>query len=215
MDPQFWHDRWEANQIGFHKSEANPALIAHFHRLDLAPGARVFVPLCGKTKDIGWLLEQGMRVVGAELSEIAVAQLFRDMGVKPDVIRHGAMQIYRGAGAEVFVGDIFDLGAKDLGPVDAIYDRAALVALPPKMRAAYARHLLDITGAARQLTVTFEYDQSKMNGPPFSVPALEVLDHYGSSYAMQAVEAGPIEGGLKGEVAAEQTVWVMGADAAR
>ena len=102
MDPQFWHDRWEANQIGFHKSEANPALTAHFHRLGLASGARIFVPLCGKTKDIAWFLEQGLRVVGAELSEIAVAQLFREMGVKPDVVRHGALQIYRGAGVGSF-----------------------------------------------------------------------------------------------------------------
>ena len=210
MDPQFWHDRWEAGQIGFHNEDANPLLTAHFHRLGLSRGARVFVPLCGKTKDIGWLLEQGMEVVGAELSEIAVAQLFREMGVAPEVTRHGAMLIYRGAGATVFAGDIFDLGAEDIGEVDAIYDRAALVALPPKMRAAYAKHLMDVTGGAKQLTITFEYDQSKMSGPPFSVPAEEVRGHYSAAYAMEVVESGAIEGGLKGKVEAVQTVWVMG-----
>ena len=210
MEPQFWHERWEAGQIGFHKSDANPLLLAHFHRLGLAPGARVFVPLCGKTRDIAWLLGQGMRVVGAELSEIAVRQLFHEMNLAPEVDKVGAIPRYRGAGAEVFAGDIFDLGREEIGPIDAIYDRAALVALPPKMRAAYAKHLVALTGGAKQLAITFEYDQSAMNGPPFSVPPEEVQRHYAGTYAMQVAERGPVTGGLKGVVEAEETVWVMG-----
>ena len=151
-----------------------------------------------------------MRVVGAELSEIAVRQLFYEMNVPPVIDKVGAIPHYRGAGAEVFAGDIFDLGREEIGPVDAIYDRAALVALPPKMRAAYAKHLVAMTGGAKQLAITFEYDQSAMNGPPFSVPPEEVQRHYAGTYAMQVAERGPVTGGLKGVVEAEETVWVMG-----
>jgi thiopurine S-methyltransferase len=81
VDASFWHDKWQRNQIGFHEPQANPLLLAHFDSLSLRAGSRIFVPLCGKTLDINWLLARGQRVVGAELSEIAVQQLFAGLGV--------------------------------------------------------------------------------------------------------------------------------------
>lgn len=59
METSFWHRRWLNNEIGFHQSEVNPFLLEHFSALQLPPGRRVFVPLCGKTLDIGRLLSQG------------------------------------------------------------------------------------------------------------------------------------------------------------
>ena len=63
MEHDFWHDRWESNRIGFHESAPNPLLTEHFPALSVPNSGRVFVPLCGKTLDIGWLLSQGQRVV--------------------------------------------------------------------------------------------------------------------------------------------------------
>jgi thiopurine S-methyltransferase len=209
MEADFWHDKWEANQIGFHKAEANPLLIAHFPALGLAKGARVFVPLCGKTLDIPWLLAQGMRVAGAELSTLAVEQLFEDMGVTPEVAEVGALKRYSAEGVDIYAGDIFDLTAAELGGIDAVYDRAALVALPDAMRARYAAHLAEITGRAQQLVICFEYDQSKMNGPPFSVSPAEVERVHGAQYSLTALHSGPMAGGLKGVVEAEETVWLL------
>ena len=209
MEPDFWHERWRANQIGFHKAEANPILVEHFPVLKLGAGDRVFVPLCGKTLDIPWLLAQGMQVVGAELSTLAVEQLFAEMGVAPEVSDVGALGLYSADGIDIYAGDIFDLTADIMGPVSAIYDRAALVALPPEMRARYAAHLADITQRARQLVICFEYDQSKMNGPPFSVSPAEVERVHGARYTVTAVHQGPLTGGLKGVVEAEETVWLL------
>lgn len=198
MEADFWHTRWENMQIGFHEGEVNRMLAAHLGALDLAPGARIFLPLCGKTRDIAWLLAQGYRVAGAELSEIAVRQLFEELGVAPETTDHGALRRYSAPGLDVFVGDIFDLTADLLGPVDAVYDRAALVALPATMRGRYTAHIATITAHAPQLLVTFEYDQSIMAGPPFSLSEAEVRARYGTYYAVIPLASLEVPGGLKG-----------------
>src|ERR1700733_8099165 len=109
MDEQFWHRRWELNEIGFHEGKANALLVAHFGALSLADGSRVFLPLCGKTIDIHFLLSRGYRVAGAELSRIAIEQLFAELDVTPEIADVGSMSRYSAPGIDIFVGDIFDL----------------------------------------------------------------------------------------------------------
>ena len=209
MEANFWIERWEKNEIGFHRADANPALVAHFGKLNLTPGARVFVPLCGKTLDIAWLLGQGFRVAGAELSELAIQQLFEELGARPTVTPAGALKRYSADGIDIFVGDIFELDAEALGDIDATYDRAALVALPPDMRLRYTAHLRAITDGAPQLLLTFEYDQSVMPGPPFSIPKDEVQDHYAKAYDVTMITSQDVPGGIKGLAPAMETIWLL------
>jgi len=210
VDKSFWLQRWEENNIGFHKSEANPALVSYFSELSLAKGSRVFVPLCGKTLDIAWLLANGYRVVGAELSALAIAQLFTELGIKPEISDAGALQRYSAPDLDIFVGDIFDLSGQMLGPVDAIYDRAALVALPQEMRDRYTAHLVEMTASVQQLLVCFEYDQTLMPGPPFSIGDGEVKRQYGDRYGLTLLASANVPGGLKGKCAAKEHVWLLG-----
>lgn len=209
MDASFWHQRWQQNQIGFHKNEVNPLLVRYFDRLALSGGARVFVPLCGKTLDIGWLLSRGCRVAAAELSETAVEQLFDGLRLVPDIAAAGRVRRYAAAGVEVFVGDIFAIDAALLGPVDAVYDRAALVALPDLIRGRYADHLARITATAPQLLLCFVYDQRLMDGPPFSVSDDEVRERYGERYQLTRLASVDVPGGLKGRCAAREHVWLL------
>ncbi|MBA53509.1 MAG: thiopurine S-methyltransferase [Pseudomonadales bacterium] len=209
MDPQFWHSKWQSNEIGFHMNEANPMLLAHFQRLQLQPGQRVFVPLCGKTLDIAWLLDQGFRVVGVELSILAIDQLFAELGVAPEVTEYEELIHYRAPNLDVFIGDLFLVSAALLGEVDAVYDRAALVALPADMRAEYTRHVVSITAAAPQLLITFDYDQSLLPGPPFCVNEAEVRRHYESSYKIQLLESTAVAGNLKGVCPALELVMLL------
>jgi len=209
MDKGFWHKKWETGEIAFHLHEVNPALATNFKALILDAAARVFVPLCGKTLDINWLLARGCHVVGAELSELAVQQLFERLRIGPDVSDHAWGRLYRGEGIDVFVGDIFDLSGEAIGAVDAVYDRAALVALPLEMRDQYTRHLIEITGVSRQLLITYEYDQSKMPGPPFSVPNEEVERHYGQAYSLGHLSSKEVPGALKGKVEAFENIWLL------
>lgn len=211
MEADFWLQRWQAREIGFHVATPNPLLVKHVSALALHTGARLFLPLCGKTLDIGWLLAQGYRVAGAELSRIAVEELFDELGVEPVVQATGDLQHYAAAGLDIYCGDIFALPEQRLGAVDAVYDRAALVALPTATRSAYAQQLMRQTGHARQLLVTYAYDQSAMSGPPFSVTADDVQELYGSHYTIELLEQQPVEGGLRGECAAVESVWLLGA----
>lgn len=207
MEASFWHERWERNEIAFHQADGNPLMVAHFGVLGLKPGNRVFVPLCGKTGDIPWLLSRGFRVVGVELNEMAIQQLFEDLGADPAVETDGGFKRYSAGAIEVYVGDFFALDADRLGPVDAIYDRAALVALPEEMRVDYTKHLVSCSDAAPQLLITYEYDQSKLPGPPFSIRKAQVADYYSSRYQVKLLADIEISGGLKGKVESLETVW--------
>ena len=209
MDANFWHDRWASNEIGFHKSEANPLLVKYVDELSLAKGSRLFLPLCGKTLDIGWLLSRDYRVAGAELSAVAIEQLFAELGVTPTITTVGSLDHYRAPQLDIFVGDIFTVTPELLGPVDAIYDRAALVALPRDMRARYAEHLMTLTGQAPQLLISFEYDQRVMEGPPFSVSNEEIREHYGQRYGIRVLSSLDVPGGLKGRCPAEEAVYLL------
>ena len=189
MDAQFWLDRWRQGRTGWQQAEPGALLLRHFGVLGLQPGARVFVPLCGASPDLGWLLAQGCAVVGAEFSGLAVAQVFQTLGVVPDVTTHGALQRHSVPGLDLFQGDIFDLTPAQLGPVDAIHDRAALFALPSALRPAYAAHLVALTGAAPQLLNCLEHDTG--TGPPFSVTADEVARLYGDTYRITLLDDAP------------------------
>ena len=212
MNPEFWHARWANNEIGFHLDEVQPLLVEHFGRLSLAPGQRVLVPLCGKTRDIGWLLAQGVEVVGVELSRLAVEQLFADLGLIPAVEPAGAGECFRGPGLAVFVGDFFALSRAQLGPVDAVYDRAALVALPPEMRSRYAEHLAALSERAPQLLLTLEYDPALHPGPPFALGAAEVGALYGAAFRIDCLQSLSMPDGLKGRFPATEHVWLLQAN---
>lgn len=175
MQHDFWRQRWEQNQIGFHSDEINPHLQRFWPTLAVKPGSRVFVPLCGKSNDMLWLLAQGYQVVGAELSPMAVDAFFAENNLQPGVRRQGQFSIHAIDGLQIYCGDYFELNSAELGPVDAVYDRAALVALPPEMRMDYVAHLSTLLEPEQQiLLVSFEYPQHEMPGPPFSVPNEEI-----------------------------------------
>ncbi|MBM9500427.1 thiopurine S-methyltransferase [Leptospira sp. 201903071] len=211
MEPNFWHQRWSKNEIAFHGYEANPFLVEYFKELNLNERSRVFVPLCGKTLDIPWLLSKGYRVAGAELSKIAVEQLFAELGVEPKIEKTGELDLYSAEDIDIFAGDIFQLSSPILGQVDAIYDRAALVALPEEMRTRYTNHLMEITGKPPQLLICYEYDQSLMDGPPFSVQDEEVRRHYSNQYKLNLLTSKEVTGGLK-KYPAKENIWLLQRD---
>ena len=191
MEPAFWHKRWADNQIGFHQGQVNPYLQAHWPALGLAPGSRVLVPLCGKSLDLAWLAGQGYRVLGVELSRRAVEDFFREHGLEPEVREQGAFEVWRHGDVELWCGDFFALRAEDVGDCVGLYDRAALIALPSQMRAKYMEALSALLPArCRGLLVTLDYDQSLLDGPPFSVGDEEVRQGLAGWYLdeLEAVE---------------------------
>lgn len=209
MLADFWHHKWQVGEIGFHEGQVNHLLSKYLDQLNLTVRSRIFLPLCGKTRDIAWLLSKGYRVVGAELNPIAVSQLFEELAVQAEIVEVGPLTHYRTEGLDIFLGDVFDLNRETLGAVNAIYDRAAMVALPEEMRSRYAGLLVDVCAAVPQLLISFEYDQSALPGPPFSVPEDELRALYQPIYQFSCAERFRLPGGLKGKVDAEEIAWVL------
>lgn len=195
MEPKFWQERWARNQIGFHLPEVNPYLQRHWPQLGLADGAKVLVPLCGKSLDLVWLASQGYHVMGVELSEQAVEAFFNEQGLAPQISRRGDFKVYQTRLIEVWCGDIFDLDAQAVADCSGLYDRAALIALPPLMRAQYAERLNALLGrGAKGLLVTLDYDQVQKAGPPFAVSDEEVRVLLGGHWALDRLEEKDILG---------------------
>jgi thiopurine S-methyltransferase len=214
MDHAFWHSRWQNQQIGFHLDQANPLLVGYFHHLGLNAGQCIVVPLCGKSLDIPWLLAQGLQVVGIELSPLAVQALFQELALTPEITPIGALTCYHAGPLTVFNGDFFALSQAQLhqaniNQIDAVYDRAALVALPADMRLRYRQHLANLTAHAKQLLVSFDYDQSLQAGPPFSVDAQAVEQLYAKDFTLSLLADVALEGGLKGKCPAQEQVWLL------
>lgn len=189
MDAQFWHERWEAGEIGFHQDEVHGALRRHWQDLELIGNERVLVPLSGKSRDLLWLLERGHRVVGVEISSRAVADFFRENNLTARQEKLGYFERWTCDELEILLGDFLELESDQLGTIDAVYDRASLVALPPMMRNAYSHrfHTFAPKGL-KALLITLEYEQSKMGGPPFSVGFEEVKRLYGDAFAIELLE---------------------------
>ena len=186
MDNDFWHARWETEQIGFHQNEINPYLVRYWPSLQLAPQSRVFVPLCGKTMDMIWLLDQGHTVVGNEISQLAVEAFFAENGLTPEIRQEAGFTRWSCDRIEILCGDFFDLTTADIGRIDALYDRAALIALTPAQRARYAARIMQLLEQQTPgLLVTLDYEQRKMEGPPFAVSADEVSGLYQEGFSIE------------------------------
>ena len=193
MHPDFWHQRWQENRIGFHQAAPTPLLLKHWPALGVPAGAKVFVPLAGKSRDMAWLAAQGHRVLGVELSQLAVERFFAEHDLQPDIetTRHGTH--FRTGGIELVCGDAFALDAAFLADCAAVFDRAALIALPPALRQRYAGELYArLPAGCRGLLITLEYPQDERAGPPFSVPEEEVRTLYAGDWRVELRERRPI-----------------------
>jgi len=209
MNNEHWLERWKEKNIGFHEDKVNPLLVRHFKTLNMSRNSRILIPLCGKTLDISWFLALGHKVLGVELSEIAVNELFEDLNISPQIEEVNGMIHYSSKDIDIFVGDIFHLTTEMSGKIDMIYDSASLVALPKDVRIKYTKHLREISNHATQLLISCEYDQNIMKPTPFSIEEEEIKEHYKNHYEIKLLERAMIVGGLKGKYEADDTVWLL------
>ena len=189
MKQEFWQEKWQANEIGFHQDASHPLLKKYFSALALQHGARVFVPLCGKSSDMIWLQEQGYEVVGLELSEIAVQSFFSENKIDVSISEAEGYLRFQSAHIEILCGDFFSVRRELLGDIAAVFDRAALIALPPEMRVQYAEKMRQVMGPGiEMLLIALEYEQGIINPPPFAVVQDEVMTLYNSWCDIERLE---------------------------
>jgi thiopurine S-methyltransferase len=190
MKADFWHERWDKGEIGFHQSDFNRHMQDFIGRLGIPAGAHLLVPLCGKSLDMLWLAEHGYQVSGIEISEQAARDFFVENGLIHQRIRQSNVLVYKGENIDIQCTDFFSVEKSSLKKVDAVYDRASLIALPPDMRRDYAKHLTRmIDSGTRSLLITLDYLQEEMRGPPFSVTVDEVWRLFGSHYQIERLHS--------------------------
>ena len=179
MEHQFWHERWEIGDLGFHQEDYNPPLLRHWHSLGVPAGSRVFVPLCGKSKDMLWLAQQGYEVVGVELSEVAVESFFVEHELDAVQDETGPFSRYRSGRIHILCGDFFSLTPALLHDVVAVFDRASLIALPAAMRLRYVDKLKSLLQpAVKTLLLTLGHEEDLFSPPPHPVYDDEVMTLY-------------------------------------
>jgi thiopurine S-methyltransferase len=214
-DNLLWQQCWRDNDTDFHQKTVNANLIKFWPTLDLKPGARVFVPLCGKSLDLSWLAAQGHSVIGVELSPIAVRAFFKSNRMQPSRCKHGKFTLWQNGRIDILCGDLFDLVASDLGDIAAVFDRASLTALPENIRHAYLAHLRKIIPAASKilLLTTEEPDEDENQGQPFAI-AEEIRGLYDLAYHIEishveSVFEADANPGIKELVRVEQKVYLL------
>jgi thiopurine S-methyltransferase len=188
LTPDFWIERWQRGEIGFHQPEGNDLLIKHWPVLGLEPGSTVLVPLCGKSPDMVWLASRGYRVIGVELSPLAVDDFFREQGIEADTRAQGPFVVRSAGPITIWCGDMFDLPADVTREVAGVYDRAALVAFPRALQGRYARKLIDLVPAAPILLISLAYPVGQIPGPPFSTPLMNVAELFGETHDIGVLE---------------------------
>lgn len=185
MKKEFWHARWQSNQIAFDQLQPNEFMRLFFKRLHLKPGSRVFVPLCGKSIDMLWLANHEYEVIGVELSTIACESFFNNNSIAVKKIQGDKFTIYQSDKITLLSGDFFDLNKTLVGTFDAVYDRAALIALPGELRQRYATFLMSLLEPGTPMfLISNTYSQNEMQGPPFSVDEAEVIKLYGEHFTI-------------------------------
>ena len=167
MVEQQWLERWQTGNTSFNMSEPNELMIQYFSVLALQANDTVLVPLCGASIDMRYLLEQGYRVIGSELSEIACQQFFLENKLYYDKMQDANFTVYKGDNITLFCGDFFSLTPEHTGKINAIYDRAALIALPADERDSYAAKLQELMPDFDLFLLSVTHDSA--DGPPFSI----------------------------------------------
>ena len=188
MDTAFWLSKWASNQIGFHEKQPHPLLIRYWERLLTGTRSTIFVPLCGKSNDLIWLKEQGHKIIGVEISEIAINDFFREQDLVPQITPDNSLTKYSSEPFVIYCGDYFNLSLHQVKGFTLVYDRASLIALSPNTRARYADKLSELSPpGTQQLLVTLDYNAEIINPPPYAITAQEVYNLYEPLWRVEKV----------------------------
>jgi len=194
MEIAFWLDRWSRGEAGFHQQHVNPYLGYYYGEMGPLPEKRselrVFVPLCGKSRDLWWLQQNHYDSIGVECSELAIEQFFSEQKLDYSKSDNRRFVTYCAEGLEILLADFFELQAGDIGDITDIFDRASLIALPAEMRREYVRKITELQKpGTRTLLITLTYPENEMDGPPFSVTEDEVRRLYSDSFSIDKLAA--------------------------
>ena len=171
----FWKDKWEKGTTSWQRDSVDAYLQKYIKLLTgEKPNASILVTLCGKSLDLPWLCDQGYKVTGVEISELAVKQLFEENGIPYSIADKESFKVFSATdhrNLTVYVGDFYAISPDLAGVFDAIWDHNALGAINPEDRTNYTAKLRSLLKADGNILLSaFEYNQAERPTCPFSVP---------------------------------------------
>lgn len=188
MELSYWVSRWNKDNTGFHMEEGYPGLKEHWPSFNLPPNPRVLVPLCGKSADMDFLEQQEADVVGVEISEKAILSFFSEHRRPFETRDNSGFKIYTSGNIELWQGDFLKYPSRKSG-FHLIYDKAALVALPPDKQKPYVDKLLSLAEPGTAILLHyFIYPQDEMPGPPFSITPRKIDDYFSRKFTITLLE---------------------------
>lgn len=199
MTENIWEKAWEENNTRWQQGQYNKHLVTYFHQLPIAKSLEVFVPLCGKSKDLLWLLKNGCKVTGVELCEKPIVEFFSESNLDYKIDRTRGYDIYTGENIKIIKADLFYLDTKFYSSFDFIYDRASLVAIEPAERSSYSNLLTKVLKPGGSiLLITFSSDKP-LQGPPYSVSETEVKSLFRKDFEINKLGHEKVDSSLVGE----------------
>lgn len=189
MSDDFWLDKWRKQEIHFDQTDVNQWLVKYQNVLGDLRNKHVFVPLCGKSVDMNWFYQQGARVTGVELSELAAIAFFEENSLHYNIKKTPSFTIYQHDSVQILCGDFFELSKQHLVDIDLVYDRAALIALPDNIRKNYVKKMASLLNpGVSQFLISIQYVLDIIELPPYSIDENEINTLFSQEFDIQLLE---------------------------
>lgn len=157
-DLGYWSTRWAEQRIGWHQNQVDKYLIKYYSQITgkalpsgpLSPESKEFVenskktwfvPLCGKTLDLPFLLSLGYSVFGVEGVRQAIDALDKENNLGLVLDEKNSTFVGVGGRLRIYFGDLFQCPLNELGPFDFVWDRGSLIAILYEFRPGYKKML--------------------------------------------------------------------------
>ncbi|CAL8110762.1 unnamed protein product [Orchesella dallaii] len=193
---EYWENRYKKRNFEWHIEEVHPQLLKYLSKLtqleteETVEGSKAkkfFVPLCGKTKDIPFLLKLGFEVFAVEAIDSVVQELINENNLELTFDEKRSIYHDKDEQLKIYCGDLFKCPIEEYGPFDCIWDRASFIALDYSFRPSYIDMMKRSVGYGsengvhnfRYLLQSVTYDKSNFAGPPRCVDAADIKEFFG------------------------------------
>lgn len=186
MDKAYWLNRWETGNTRFNEPVPHRYLVKYFDELNLSPGDSIFVPLCGKSVDMVWMMRHKHPIIGVEISPIAINDFLAENEIQALKSQEDGFCVYRHNLGMLYQGDLFTFNPACLNEIKAVYDRGCFVALPPmSIRLQYIDWLKStLQTGTRILFISIEHNNPSIAEPPFSVSDKELRQYFNKEFSV-------------------------------
>lgn len=193
---EFWDKRWVDGNSQWQENDGCELLwqnidsiMQKFFPTKKAEDLKVFIPLCGKAKDIYLFYKMGFTVVGIEFAPLPIKEFFDENEIAE--VSTAKKPFTKSPDGRLILGegDLFSFQAEGKLPFpkyDIVWDRGSFVAINENDRERYAAFMKSLAGEGGiQIINIVEYDRAEYGGPPLASNQEELQNYYGADATIE------------------------------